>query len=67
MKLKEMQDIIRHGMENDSFSQAYIDEALQDLEESRKVKTMGSRSSNTASYADARATASSLNDEVQFE
>ena len=53
-------------MDNDAFSQAYIDEAIDELEQTRKVKTLGSRSSNTAAYADARATTGSLTDEVRF-
>ena len=53
-------------MNNDSFSQAYVDEAMEELEQTRKVKKMGSRSSNTAAYADARATTSSLTNEVKF-
>ena len=65
-KLKEIQATVLLGMENEAFSQAYIDEAIKELEQSRKVKTMGSRSSNTAAYADARATTGSMTSEVSF-
>lgn len=65
-KLKEIQATVLLGMENDAFSQAYIDEAIEELERTRKVKTMGSRSSNTAAYADARATTGSMTNEVSF-
>ena len=58
-KLKEIQATVLLGMENNAFSQDYI-------EYSRKVKTMGSRSSNTAAYADARATTGSMTREVSF-
>jgi hypothetical protein len=67
LKLKAVQDIVRHGMDNEAFSQAYIDEAIKELTDFRQIKTMGSRSSNTAAYADARATTASLTDEVQCE
>ena len=67
LKLKAVQDIVRQGMDNEAFSQAYIDEAIKELTDFRQIKTMGSRSSNTAAYADARATTASLTDEVQFE
>jgi hypothetical protein len=62
--LKDIQETVKHGMENDAFSEAYKEEVLQTLKDSREVRTMGSRSSNTAAYADARATAISLTDEV---
>jgi len=62
--LKDIQETVKYGMKNDAFSEAYKNEALQALEDSRGVWTMGSRSSNTAAYADARATAVSLADEV---
>jgi hypothetical protein len=52
-------------MANDSFTEAYKNDALQTLKEARELRTMGSRSSNTAAYADARATAASLADEVR--
>jgi hypothetical protein len=65
-KLKEIQATVLLGMENDAFSQTYIDEAIEELEQTRKVKTMGSRSSNTAAYADARATTGSMTNEVSF-
>lgn len=65
-KLKEIQATVLLGMENNAFSQDYIDEAIEELEDSRKVKTMGSRSSNTAAYADARATTGSMTREVSF-
>ena len=65
-KFKEVQDNVRRGMDNEAFSQAYIDEAIKELTDFRQIKTMGSRSSNTATYADARATTASLTDEVQF-
>lgn len=51
-------------MENDEFTEADKNDAVQSLKESREIKTMGSRSSNTAAYADARAAAASLTDEV---
>ena len=51
-------------MEDDTFMEAYKNDAMQFLKESREVRTMGSRSSNTAAYADARATAASLTNEV---
>jgi hypothetical protein len=66
MKLKEIQETVRAGMDSDTFSKDYKTEALLELEEDRKVKAMGSRSSNTAAHADARATTSSLTDEVCF-
>ena len=62
--LKEIQDSVKIGLENDAFSEAYRNEALQMLKDSRGVRTMGSRSSNTAAYADARATTASLTDEA---
>jgi hypothetical protein len=55
---------VKHGMDNDTFTEAYKNDAMQILKESREVRTMGSRSSNTAAYADARAMAASLTDEV---
>ena len=62
--LKDIQETVRHGMDNDAFSKSHISEAMQMLKDSREVRTMGSRSSNTAAYADARATAASITDEV---
>ena len=62
--LKDIQETVKQGMENDAFSEAYKEEVLQSLKDSREVRTMGSRSSNTAAYADARAMAVSLMDEV---
>ena len=55
---------MKHGMEDDTFTEAYKNDAMQFLKESREVRTMGSRSSNTAAYADARATAASLTNKV---
>jgi hypothetical protein len=55
---------VKEGMENDTFTEAYKNDAMQTLKDSREVRTMGSRSSNTAAYADARATAISLTDEA---
>jgi hypothetical protein len=63
-KLKEIQDVVRDGINNDTYSQDIIDEAVEELEQSRKTKSMGARSSNTAAYADARSTTQSLSDEV---
>lgn len=62
--LKDIQAIVKHGIENDAYTEDYKNDAVQTLKESREIKTMGSRSSNTAAYADARSTASSLTDEV---
>lgn len=62
--LKDIQETVKLGMENDTFSEVYKTEALQTLQDSREVRTMGSRSSNTAAYADARSTGASLTDEV---
>jgi hypothetical protein len=53
-------------MDNDSFSKAYIDEAIKELNQTQMVKTVGLRSSNTAAYADARATTGSLTNEASF-
>ena len=62
--LKDIQAIVKHGIVKDKYTEDYKNEAVEMLKESREIKTMGSRSSNTAAYADARATASSLTDEV---
>lgn len=51
-------------MADDTFTEAYKKDAIQMLKDSRDNKTMGSRSSNTAAYADARATALSLTNEA---
>ena len=55
-KLKDAQDIVRNGINNGTYSQTFIDKAVEELEGSQNVKVMGSRSSNTAVYADARLT-----------
>ena len=62
--LKDIQETMKYGMKNDAFSEAYKNKALQILEDSRGVRTMGYRSSNTEAYADARVMAVSLADEV---
>jgi len=62
--LKDIQDCVKSGMENDTFLETYRNEALQMLKDSQGVRTMGSRSSNTAAYADARVTTTSLTDEA---
>jgi hypothetical protein len=62
--LKDIQDSMKSGMKNDDFSEAYKNDALQMLKDSRGLRNMGSRSSNTAAYADARATTASLTDEA---
>ncbi|KIK04385.1 hypothetical protein K443DRAFT_130862 [Laccaria amethystina LaAM-08-1] len=64
LKLKEIQESVRASMNSNMFSEDYKTEALLELEEDRKIKTMGLRSGNTAAHADARATTSSLTDEV---
>ena len=51
-------------MDTDALSEEYKGEALQELEEFRLNKTMGSRSSNMAAYADARATTAAVTQEV---
>jgi len=51
-------------METDTFSKQYKVEALLELEDFRKNKTTGSRSSNMAAYADARVTTASVMNEV---
>ena len=53
-------------MENDTFSEQYKAEALLELEDFRTIKTMGSRSSNTAANADARATTATVTNEVRI-
>jgi hypothetical protein len=63
-KLKEIQQTVLAGMETDAYSEQYKGEALLELEEFRKNKTTGSRSSNMAAYADARATTASVTNEV---
>jgi len=64
LNLKEIQDIVRQGMYNGTFSSTYTREAVQELEELREVKERGSRSGNTAADADARATTASITNEV---
>lgn len=51
-------------MENETFTEAYKKDAVETLKDSRENRTMGSRSSNTAAYADARAMAASFTEEA---
>ena len=62
--MKDIQATVKLGMENNTYTKDYKDDALETLKESREIKTMGSRSSNTAACSDARVTAASLADEV---
>ena len=62
--MKDIQAAVKLGMEINTYMKDYKDDALETLKETQEIKTMGSRSSNTAAYSDTRATAASLADEV---
>ena len=51
--LKDIQVMVKEGMQNDMFMKAYKGDAMQTLIDSWETKTTDSRSSNTAAYADA--------------
>jgi hypothetical protein len=65
LMLSEVQAIVRKDMNADKISEERKAEALDALKESRKVNTMGSRSSNAAAQGDARGTVDRLTEEVE--
>jgi hypothetical protein len=64
LKLSEVQAIVKEDMNADKISEERKAEALDALKGSRKVQTMGSRSSNVGAQGDARGTVDRMTEEV---